>query len=57
MLFVSTFDVWVCITHCSTVIALMCVTIQYVCMMCIVSYSSVEYFNYLINGTEFMYSH
>lgn len=24
MLFVSTFDVWVCITHCSTVIALMC---------------------------------
>ena len=24
-------------------------------MMCIVSYSSVEYFNYLINGTEFMY--
>ena len=30
MLFVSTFDVWVdiCVTHCSTVIALMCVAIQ-----------------------------
>ena len=34
MLFVSTFDVWVDIrvTHCSTVIALMCVAIQYSCM-------------------------
>ena len=30
MLFVSTFDVWVdiCVTHCSTIIALMCVAIQ-----------------------------